>query len=176
VLALDPKHVDAAYNAGQSYYNLGDYALAAARWEAASRLTPDDFQIAKKLVQVYVALGNRAATAKARQRVFAIWKARKSSLKLTAYVYDQFDVGKYHVFVYETFEPSDADPVYRLKVTVDRRVVGTVDLEHGASGYSIGVTRNGEHAVDGNLRWKRQPSYTAFKTAARRLVALQFPP
>ncbi len=177
VLDLSPKHVDAAYNAGQSYYDLGEYATAAARWEVAAKLTPDDFQVAKKLVQAYVALGKSAAIAKARERVFAMWKARKPGQPtLTSYVYDQFDVGKYHVFVYEAFEPSDTEPKYRLKVAFDGRVVGTVDLEHGASGYSIGVTQNGEHAVDHKQRWKQLPTYAAFKIAARRLVALQFAP
>jgi len=67
--AIDPKHVDAAYNAGQGYYNVKDFRHAAERWTAAQKLAPDDFQIAKKLVQVHHALGKDADAAKARDAV-----------------------------------------------------------------------------------------------------------
>lgn len=70
-LQVNKKHVDAAYNAGQSYYDLDDYANAAARWETAVKLAPEDFQVAKKLVQAYVALAKPAKVKAARARVFA---------------------------------------------------------------------------------------------------------
>jgi tetratricopeptide (TPR) repeat protein len=58
----DPQLTDAAYNAGQGYYNRKDFRTAAERWQAAAALAPDDFQTAKKLVQAYRARTSTAST------------------------------------------------------------------------------------------------------------------
>ncbi|TMQ20110.1 MAG: tetratricopeptide repeat protein [Deltaproteobacteria bacterium] len=68
-LAINPKFVDAAYNAGQGYYNLKDFVHAAERWIAAEKLAPEDFAVARKLVQVHHALHKDAEAAKARPRL-----------------------------------------------------------------------------------------------------------
>src|SRR5262249_25696379 len=115
--AINARHVDAAYNAGQGYYNQKDFKKAAERWKAAEKLAGDDFQIAKKLVQAYVALGDDKQAATARARVFELWKAGKAG-KAKDYVFDQFDVGKHHIYAVEAFDPSgDLAYVYRFDVT-----------------------------------------------------------
>ncbi len=67
------KHVDAAYNAGQAYYLVKDFKHAAERWTTAQQLAPDDFQTAKKLVQITKrALGDDGRREGARHRVRAV--------------------------------------------------------------------------------------------------------
>jgi tetratricopeptide (TPR) repeat protein len=182
-LAADPRHVDAAYNAGQSHYDLEDFAKAAARWETAGKLAPDDFQIAKKLVQAYVALGQPAKIKPARARVFALWKASKAPevRQLTSYVYDQFAVGKYRIYVYESFDPSgDLAYVYQAKVTEQDKVLGSVNLETSAAirergvPYVIGIDRGGKHTTLGEHAFKAMPDYATFKTLVKQLVAARF--
>ncbi len=175
-LRVNPKHADAAYNAGQSYYDVADYENAAARWETAAKLQPDDFQIAKKLVQAYVGLGKPAAVTKARQRVFAMWKAHKDPdlAKLKSYVYDQLAVGKYHVYVYEAFEPSATMPTFQAKVALKDKVIGSVTLETKDGRYVVGVDKAGEHTVLAEHDWKRQPDYKTWKDIVTKTIEKQF--
>jgi tetratricopeptide (TPR) repeat protein len=180
-LKVNPKHVDAAYNAGQSYYDVKDYAKAAARWETAAKLAPDDFQIAKKLVQTYVALDKPAQAKRARDKVFAMWKSGKDPDKLKSYVYDQFFVGKYHVYVYEAFDTSgDLAYVWQAKVTVKDKSLGSVNLETSAviraSGtpYILGVDKDSEHATLPEHAWKKQPDYKTFKQLATKIIEARF--
>jgi len=168
-LAIDPKHVDAAYNAGQGYYNAKDFRHAKERWMLAAHLAPDDFQIAKKLVQTEHALGN-AATAE-RERVFALWKAGKAG-KAKDYVFDQFDVGKHHVLAYETFDPSgDLAYVYRFDVFAEGNgdtKLGSINLETSAVireqgiPYLLGIDKGGTHGQLGKV-FKTLPAYAALK-------------
>jgi tetratricopeptide (TPR) repeat protein len=166
--AIDPKHVDAAYNAGQGYYNLKDYKHAAERWNAAQKLAPDDFQIAKKLVQVHHAVGDDAAAAKARDAVFALWKAGKAG-KNKDYVFDQFDVGTNHVFAYETFDTSgDLAYVYRFDVTANDKRLGSVNLETSAAireqgvPYLLGMNKGSTHSQLGKM-FNKLPTYKELK-------------
>ena len=48
-LKANPSDVDAAYNAGQAYYNLGKMELALDRWKKAQKLAPADFDRARRL-------------------------------------------------------------------------------------------------------------------------------
>ncbi|HEU0029731.1 MAG TPA: tetratricopeptide repeat protein [Kofleriaceae bacterium] len=182
-LKADPKHVDAAYNAGQSYYDTGDYAKAAAKWTIAMKLAPEDFQTAKKLVQAYVALGKPAEIKKARDRVFTMWKSGKDPelQKLKSYVYDQFAVGKYHVYVYEAFDTSgDLAYVYQFKVTQNDKTLGSVNVETSAvireqgTPYIVGIDKDGEHVTLAQHAWKKLPDYKSIKALASRLVETRF--
>jgi tetratricopeptide (TPR) repeat protein len=175
-LRVNPKHADAAYNAGQSYYDVGDFEAAAARWETASKLQPDDFQIAKKLVQAYVGVGKPGPIARARQRVFAMWKAHKDPdlAKLKSYVYDQLAVGKYHVYVYEAFEPSEAVPMFQAKIALKDKVIGSVTLESKSGRYVVGVDKAGEHTVLTEHDWKKPPDYRTWKDIVTKTIDKQF--
>jgi tetratricopeptide (TPR) repeat protein len=178
--AIDPKHVDAAYNAGQGYYNVKDFKHAAERWTAAHKLAADDFQIAKKLVQVYNALGKDADAAKARDDVFALWKAGKAGNNKD-YVFDQFDVGAYHVFASETFDPSgDLAYVYRFDVTAHDKRLGSVNLEtsaaireHGVP-YLLGMDKAGTHTQLGKM-FAKLPTYKELKPMVVEAIKAKFP-
>jgi tetratricopeptide (TPR) repeat protein len=182
-LATNPKHVDAAYNAGQSYYDAKDFAKAAQRWEVAAKLQADDFSIWKKLVQAYVALDKAPQVKKARDKVFALWKTTKDPeiKKLKSYVYDQLDVGKYHVYVYEAFETGgDLAYVYQFKVTLSDKSLGSVNLETSAVireqgvPYILGVDKGSDHATLGDHVWKKLPDYKTFKALATKVIEDRF--
>jgi tetratricopeptide (TPR) repeat protein len=175
-LKVAPKMTDAAYNAGQSYYDLGDYATAAARWEVAAKLSPDDFQIAKKLVQAYVALGKVDKVKPARARVIAMWKSGKDPEvgKLKSYLYDQFVVGKYHVFVYEAFETSAAVTyVYQAKVALKDKIVGSLLLETSPKGFVLALDKDEKTTLPDNA-WTKQPDYQTFKAHAIKTIDAKF--
>ena len=181
-LLANPRHVDAAFNAGQAYYDAREYWKAAARWKQAAAVAPDDFQIAKKLVQAYVALGDDGEVSKARDRVFALWRAAKdpSLLKMKSYVYDQFELGKYRVVVYEAFDTSgDLAYVYQFAVTEAGKVLGSVNLESSSASrekgfpFVLGLDKGGKHAT---LRamWKDQPTYRLARAAATTAIQTNF--
>jgi len=182
-LAADPTHVDAAYNAGQAYYDLKQYAKAAARWTTASKLMPDDFDTAKKLVQAYMALGKEADAAKAREKVFALKKAAKDPqlAKLKSYVLDQFDVGKFHIYAYETFDTSgDLAYVYRFQVTENDKPMGSVNLETSAVlreqgvPFILGMDKGGQHSSFPDKTWKKLPAYKVAKAEAIAKIKASF--
>jgi tetratricopeptide (TPR) repeat protein len=182
-LAAAPKHVDAAYNAGQTYYDLKQFAKAAERWTTASRLAPDDFNAAKKIVQAYMALGKEAEAMKAREKVFALKKAAKDPqlAKMKSYVFDQLDVGKYHIFVYEAFDTSgDLAYVYQFQVTERDRVVGSVNLETSAVireqgvPYILGMDKDGKHSSFADKTWKTLPPYKVVKAEAIKKIQAAF--
>lgn len=182
-LAADPKHVDAAYNAGQGYYDLKQFAKAAERWTTAQKLAPDDFNSAKKLVQAYTALGKTAEAAVARDRVFALKKAAKDPglVKMKSYVFDQFDVGKFHIYVYEAFETSgDLAYVYQFQVTDKDRPIGSVNLETSAAireqgvPFLLGMDQGDKHTTFSDRAWKTLPAYKDLKPIAIAKIKASF--
>ncbi len=181
-LAADPKLADAAYNAGQAYYNLQDFRTAAERWQAAAALAPDDFQTAKKLVQAYRALGDDAAAARWRDRVFVLRMTSRDPqvAKLKDYVFDQFAVGKLKVFAAETFDTSgDLAYVYRFDVYDGDRRLGSVNLETSAvireAGvpYLLGMDKPSLHRQLGQV-WKTLPSYKDLKPLVVKAIGNHF--
>ena len=179
-LAIDPKYVDAAYDAGQIYYNQKDFKHAAERWATAQKLAPEDFQIAKKLVQAHNALGNDAEAAKARDNVFALWKAGKAGSN-KEFVFDQFDVGTHRVFACETFDTSgDLAYVYRFDVTANGKAVGSVNLETSVVireqglPFLLGMDKDGTHSQLGTM-FKKLPTYKELKPLVVDAIKLAFP-
>jgi tetratricopeptide (TPR) repeat protein len=167
-LAIDPKFADAAYNAGQGYYNLKDFARAAERWIAAEKQAPEDFAVAKKLVQAYHALHKDAEAARARDKVFALHKAGKAG-RAKDFVFDQFDVGNHHIYASETFDTSgDLAYVYRFDVADNDRGIGSVNLETSAVireqglPYLLGMDKGGTHSQLGKT-FRTLPTYKALK-------------
>ena len=181
-LAANPKHVDAAYNAGQSYYDQKDWKRAAERWATATKLAPTDFNAAKKLVQAHVALGNDKEAAAARARVIELWKTATDPAlkKKKSYVYDQFEVGKYHIMVNEAFDTGgDLAYVYEFAVIDQDRTLGTINLETSAvireqgTPYVLGIDKDGTHTTT-PLAWKALPTYRTVKTEATKLIKSKF--
>lgn len=182
-LAADPKHVDAAYNAGQGYYDLKQFAKAAERWTAAQKITPDDFNTAKKLLQAYMALGKAAEAAKARDKVFALKKAAKDPglVKMKSFVFDQFDVGAFHIFVYEAFDTSgDLAYVYQFQVTDKDKPIGSVNLETSAVireqgvPFVLGMDKGDKHTTFSDRAWKALPAYKDIKAIAVEKIKTSF--
>jgi len=182
-LVADPKHADAAYNAGQGYYDLKQFAKAAERWSTAQQLAPDDFNTAKKLVQAYTALGKTAEAAKARDKVFALKKAATDPglVRMKSYVFDQFDVGKHHIFVYEAFDTSgDIAYVYQFQVTEADKPIGSVNLETSAVireqgvPFILGMDKGDKHSTFGDKTWKTLPAYKDIKAIAIAKIKASF--
>lgn len=182
-LAANPKHVDAAYNAGQCYYDLKKFAKAAQRWTAAEKLAPDDFNTAKKLVQAYMALGKQAEAAKARDKVFALKKAATDPglQKLKSFVFDQFEVGKHHILVYEAFDTSgDLAYVYQFQVTEQGKPIGSVNLETSAVireqgvPFVLGMDQGAKHITFSDRTWKTLPAYKDLKAIAIEKIKASF--
>ena len=177
--AIDPSLVDAAYNAGQSYYNIKDFAHAAARWSAAQKLAPDDFAVAKKLVQAYRALGKDADAARAREKVLALYKEGKAG-SAKDFVFDQFDVGSRHVYAAETFDTSgDLAYVYRFDVMLDGNRLGSVNLETSAvireAGvpYLLAMDKGGTHSQLGKS-FKTLPAYKELRPLVVATIKAKF--
>jgi tetratricopeptide (TPR) repeat protein len=170
-LKANKRHVDAASNAGQSYYDIEDYANAAARWETAAKLAPDDFQVAKRLLQAYVALAKPPKVKTARARVFAMWKAGKDPDGSKHYLYDLFKAGKHQVYVHEAFDPSDSGFVYQAKIAIGDKASGSVTLDAGDKQFVITVEKAGERTTLSQYSYKKPPDYAAFKTLVQKLVA-----
>lgn len=183
-VAADPKHVDALYNAGQSYYNRKDFAKALDRWLKARTLTPEDFNVVKKVLQAQNAAGDSAGAAQTRHELFELRRNSKdpSVRNLKAYVFDQFDVGKAHVFAYETFEPTgDLYSVYRFQVAnASNRAAGSVNLESSAvlreqgTPYILGVDIGSAHKTPGPA-YKELPSVSQIKPEVVKLIEAHFP-
>jgi tetratricopeptide (TPR) repeat protein len=182
-LTSDPKLVDAAYNAGQAYYDLKQFAKAAERWTAAQKLTPDDFNTAKKLLQAYVALGKAAEAAKARDKVFALKKAATDPglVRMKSFVFDQFDVGKHHIYVYEAFDTSgDLAYVYQFQVTEQDKPIGSVNLETSAVireqgvPFILGMDKGDKHSTFSDKVWKTLPAYKDIKAIAIEKIKASF--
>jgi tetratricopeptide (TPR) repeat protein len=179
----DPKHVDAYYNAGQVHYNRKEFAKALDRWSKARALAPDDFDIAKKVLQAYNALGDRGAAAKARETVFQIWRTSNNPgvRRLTEYVFDQFDVGATHVYAYETFEPKgDMYYVYTFRVAgANGKLAGSVQLESSAviremrTPYILGVTTGNRHETL-SQSFKALPTYDTLRPIVTKIIAERF--
>ena len=171
-IAADPSHIDALYNLGQLRYNGKQFAEALESWSKAHALAPSDFDIAKKVLQATQALGRREAAQQARAAVFAIWKASEDPKvrALTEYVFDQFDVGKLHVYAYETFEPKgELYYVYTFRAAgPDGKVVGTAQLESSTAirdmgtPYILGVTVGQDHHTLKDT-FKELPSYDVLR-------------
>lgn len=182
-LKVDPKLVDAAYNAGQVAYNTKDFARAAKFWQLAAKQKPDDFDTAKKLVQAYVALDKPKELKKARDKLFAIKKASKEPrvVAMTSYVYDQLQVGKYHVYVYESFDLSgDLAYLYRFDVTQHDRLLGSVNVETSALireqgvPFVLGMDKDNKHTTFSEYAWKKQPAYKEARDLAIKVIGEKF--
>jgi tetratricopeptide (TPR) repeat protein len=185
-IAIDPSHVDALYNAAQTYYNQKVFRQALDYWSRARAIAPNDFEITKKVLQAQNALGERDAAARTRDALFAM---RRSSSDprvrgLKEYVFHQFDVGKAHVYAYETFEPAgERYYAYRCLVeeTATGAVAGSVTLDSSPASrsagkpYVLGVTlRGGSHRATGP-EFAALPAWTELQATVEKLVRAEFP-
>jgi len=170
-VAADPRLVNAWYNAAQVHYDLGQFEDARKKWTRTAALTPDDFQIQKKLVQACHALGKHADAAPHRERVLALRAADPKLKDLKEFCFDQFVVDGNRVLAYETFDKrGDLYYHFTFKVVAPRgEILKTVNLESSAiirefgTPYVLGADlENGVHRNYG-IYWRKLPPYPELK-------------
>lgn len=179
----DPRHIDAFYNAAQTYYNRHQYRQALERWQKAQALDPGDFDIAKKVLQALNGLGDKKRAAKARDALIAMWRGSDDERVrgLTEFCFDQKDVGKVHVYAYETFEPKgDLYYVHTFRLTgPDKQLIGAVQLESSAvireagTPYVIGFNRDDTHHTTARA-YKQLPTWEALWPEVEKVVRAEF--
>jgi tetratricopeptide (TPR) repeat protein len=106
VLAIEPKAKGSLYNGGLAAYLLGKHDLAIGLWTRLKVITPKDWELHTKLVQVYEATGKKASRD---AEIKALYALRKDTTdpdlaKLRRFCRDQFKVGERKVLAYEHFE------------------------------------------------------------------------
>jgi tetratricopeptide (TPR) repeat protein len=183
-IKADPKHVDALYNLGQIQYLQKRYVKALAAWQAARALTPDDFGVIKKILQTYNALGLVEEADRARAETIAAWKASADPAvrALTEFVFEQFDTAGWHVYAYETFEPTgDEHVVYRFMIAdAQDYPQGAITVEASAAlrkrGYAYGL---GATSADGthralSTRFKKLPAYKKLRGEVAKTIKKVF--
>ncbi|MBA3848638.1 MAG: hypothetical protein C0502_01420 [Opitutus sp.] len=118
-IRLDPTHTDALYNAGQANYDLERYGAALAKWRALQKLTPDNFQVARKILQSLNALGLAEEAALARDEAIRLWRENRdpAAAQLTQFCFDQIPLPPNRVFAYELFEPAADGTLWKLLVS-----------------------------------------------------------
>lgn len=183
-LEMDPR-ADAAYNAGLAYYNLKDFERSLERFNRARELAPADFSTAKKVMQAQLALGREEDAWRTRNHVIEIWRASQDPAvrNLREYVLDQFEVGTFHVLVFENLAPAeDLAYIYTFRVFgPDEKPVGSVQLETSAvirelgTPYLMGISRGAGHQQAG-FGFKTLPKYSEVKAIAQKLIAERLSP
>jgi len=170
-VAADPRLGNAWYNAAQVHFNLGQFGKARDKWARAAALSPDDFEVQKKLVQACYALGKYEEAAPHRQRVLALRGTDPKLKGLKEFCFDQFDVGKNRILAYETFDKS-GDLYYHFTfkvVSPQGAILKTINLESSAvirefgTPYVLGANlAKGAHRNFG-IFWKELPPYPTLK-------------
>lgn len=109
VAGAEPDDVDALYNIGVAHYTRGELESALEAWTAAFERRPEDFWIARKVIQAQRGLERHDEAISTRDRLLAIWRSSPDPAVRLAdeYVLDQFDVAGVRVFVSETLRPRD---------------------------------------------------------------------
>lgn len=179
----DPKHIDAYYNAAQTYYNRHQYKDALERWQKALALDPGDFDVQKKVLQAFNGLHERAGATKAREALLALWRDSDDPRvkAMTEFCFDQREVGKVHVYAYETLDPKgDLFYPYTFKLAgPDNRIFGSVRLESSAvireagTPYILGFSSGATHATT-RTAYKTLPSYGALWPDVEKIIRKEF--
>jgi tetratricopeptide (TPR) repeat protein len=146
---LDPRNADASYNAGQADYDLERYGAALAQWRHTQLLTPDDFQVARKLVQTLNALGLWTDAAVARDYALRILRERRdpSALNTTSLCVDQLPLKMHRVYVYENLDPASPNLVYFCRI-INARNEPIAELDLIRDGESHHVLRLANNSTD----------------------------
>jgi tetratricopeptide (TPR) repeat protein len=104
-LEITPDDPSLLYNIGLSAYLSGQLTEAATYWKRLKTLTPHDFQVRAKLVQVYEALGNIDDRDAERDELLVLHGQQKTNPNSPPnYCRDQFTVGDLAVQAFEHFE------------------------------------------------------------------------
>lgn len=131
-LRADPKNGDAAYNAAQVNYDYERYGAALEKWRIAQKLAPNDFQVARKILQALNALGLQEEAAIARDNVRGILRGRldPAAKNITRYCFDQLPMAEANrVFAYEYLDEGPAARVYLFVITDPSQAKTLAEME-----------------------------------------------
>lgn len=183
-IKADPKNVDAWYNAAQTYYNYHQFKSALAYWKKAQALTPNNFEINKKVLQAFNALHERMEAAQARTALITLWRNSQDphTKALTEFCFDQRDVGKIHIYAYETFEPERKNGrIYTFRLAdKNNHVIGLVTLEPARIGavtgppWLLGYTRRDRTHVNTNHTYTELPPFETLWSDVEATTRKQF--
>ena len=167
-LRLDPGNVDAAYNLGMELYLKDQFGDALKYWSIAQRLTPNDFQVARKMVQAYNALGRYEEAARARDEVLRIRRDGKdaNAASVKTWVFDQIVLPAGRIFARE---PFDADgPIYTFQVDdAKANRIGGMTFLATAKGFVLRV--DGDTATSAEVVFATRPAWRELRDAVRTL-------
>ena len=147
---------------------------------AANGKVSGDFDILKKVVQTYYALGKIADGEKARVELVALWRASPdpTTKRLTEYGYDQFEVGATKVMAVVPLVPSKGpvEIVTLFRVVDDKGkatgvVIAVEQSEISKSSptpYVLSIDRAGKYSVVGGFA--KQPTHLELKAAVAKLL------
>lgn len=178
---LDPGHVGAMYNLGQGAQRLGRHEEALRWWKRAQGLAPNDFDIARKIVQEERALGRWDDANHTMALLFDLWN-RSDDPRIRALhevVVDQFEVAGHRVLGLEMLRPRDDTMRYESMCQVFHRagkLLFMVQLESSDYGrergvpYVVGVSTPNGHRATGEA-FAQKPSWRSFREIATRLIA-----
>ncbi len=170
---LDPSNADASYNAGQADYDLERYAAALEQWRHTQQLTPDDFQVARKLVQTLNALGLWAEAAVARDYALRILRERRdpSAENTKTFCVDQLPLQMHRVYVYENLDPATPNLVFFCRITNARNEpVAELELiRDGESHYVLRVANNSSGQVPAR-EFTTLPPWSGLKPIVREMA------
>jgi len=172
-LAADPKASDAAYNIAQLSYLRGDFAEALDKWLIVKGLKPDDFQVSRKLVQAYWALGRDADAMRARDEVLRIRTQAKDPAiaDVVDWVFDQIALPKGRLFAREPFTGDSL--LYRFEVNNDKDVeVGRLQFVRDGDRWILRV--QGDSTVPEKI-FTALPGWRELKPLVRDMALAAFP-
>jgi tetratricopeptide (TPR) repeat protein len=103
-LALEPRDLQAAYNAGLHYQLTGNPKRALEFFEKVAQADPSDWHTLSKLVQLHQALGDLPARDRRRAEVLKLFREGKTDPKRAEFCREQFELKGQRVMVFESFE------------------------------------------------------------------------
>lgn len=179
-----PPHPGSAFNAGQYLYNAKRYEEALTMWRITTKVNPDDFDAAKKIVQALNALGRHDDAEAAKSEVKRIFASSTDAgvKRQNEFVIDQLVVDGRQVMIRETITPKDPTLHYHWTATVlgtdGKTQELTVQLETSAYGRERGVPYlNGMSKKDGHSTWgdsyKALPAYGEWRAAVMEKIAAE---
>ncbi len=170
---LDPTNADASYNAGQADYDLERFGAALEQWRHTQQVTPNDFQVARKLVQTLNALGLWADAAVARDYALRLLREHRdpSAENTKNFCVDQLPLKMHRVYVYENFDPASPNLVYSCRITNARsEAIGQLELiRDGESHYVLRVANDTSGKVPARAFGAR-PAWPELKPVVREMT------
>lgn len=180
-IRLDPTMVEAWNHAGQMYCDRGDFESAYERWQHAAALTPEDFFVQHRLLQVLNRLDRYDEAATTHDKLLELWRRSDDPRVhlVDELVIDNFALGAITVAATETFRPLNSNfyAIYSFRTfdTANRALALIVLLETSDFARSRGTPFVLTQWVRGDKKTiavsATQPSYAELKRRVMEIVA-----